>query len=128
MQNGLKQGTHTVVAGIDAALRWWSVWLIRLAALALLLMMLHVLADVVGRQVFASPAPATTEVVAYYYMIAVVFLPLPFLELRGRSIAVDLFYGMFPRWMKRVAIVIACVAGIAFWGTLAVKSLFIGDI
>ena len=94
------------------------------AAITLAMMLLHVLADVVGRQVIGMPAPATTEVVAYYYMIAAVFLPLPFVELRNRAISVDLFYNTFPHWMKRFSIIIAALCGIVFWGILAVKSSY----
>ncbi|MEO1193462.1 MAG: TRAP transporter small permease [Pseudomonadota bacterium] len=93
-------------------------------ALTLALMVSHVLADVIGRQVFGQPAPATTEVVAFYYMVAAVFLPLPFVELRNRAIAVDLFYNMFPRGLQRFSIMVATLATAVLWGTLAVKSSF----
>ena len=94
------------------------------AVVTLSLMALHVLADVIGRQVFGQPAPATTEVVAYYYMVAAVFLPLPFVELRNRSIAVDLFYNLFPRGLQRLSDMIATAAGVVFWGMLTVKAYF----
>jgi TRAP-type C4-dicarboxylate transport system permease small subunit len=92
------------------------------AATTAALMMLHVLADVVGRQIFSTPAPATTELVAYYYMVAVVFLPLPMLEARNGGIAVDLFYNMFPKLLQRISRGIVALAGILFWGALSYKS------
>ena len=95
-----------------------------MAAVTLSLMALHVLADVIGRQLFGQPAPATTEVVAYYYMVAAVFLPLPFVELRNRSIAVDLFYNLFPRGLQRASIAVATLASAVFWGMLTFKASF----
>jgi TRAP-type C4-dicarboxylate transport system permease small subunit len=93
-----------------------------LAAAILLLMMLHVVADVVGRNLFNYPAPATTELVAYYYMIAVVFLPLPFVELRDRSISVDLFYNFFPPSVQRFTKAFGTLACILFFSGLTFKS------
>jgi TRAP-type C4-dicarboxylate transport system permease small subunit len=93
-----------------------------IAAAVLLLMMLHVVADVAGRNLFNYPAPATTEMVAYYYMIAVVFLPLPFVELRDRSIAVDLFYNWFSPAAKRLAKAFGTLASILFFSGLTFKS------
>ena len=93
-----------------------------LAALAMALMMFHVLADVVGRQLFKAPAPATSEMVAYYYMVAAVFLPLPFVELHDRSIAVDLFYKGFPTLLRKISLLFATAAGAIFFGMLALKS------
>lgn len=100
----------------------FSSYLIYLAAAALVLMMLHVMADIVGRQLFNAPAPAASEFVAYYYMVAVVFLPIPFVEMRGRSIAVDLFFNMFPQFIKRGLRGFALLCGIGFFAALAYKT------
>ena len=43
-------------------------------AICVVLMMLHVTADVVGRYLFNAPLPGTTVWVANYYMIIIVFL------------------------------------------------------
>jgi TRAP-type C4-dicarboxylate transport system permease small subunit len=99
-----------------------SLYLTYLAAAALVMMMVHVMADIVGRQFFSAPAPATTEFVAYYYMIAVVFLPIPLIEARGRSIAVELVYDMLPEFVKRSLRGFALLCGIGFFGALAYKT------
>ncbi len=74
-----------LVKGLTDGLAW-------LAGLSVLLMMLQVMADVIGKYVFHMPVPSTAEVVANYYMIACVFLSLAAIEARGSAIAVDLIY------------------------------------
>lgn len=97
---------------------------IGVGALALLAMMLHVTADVVFKYVLHSPVPLTMEMVTYYYMAAVVFLPLFSLERKGANLVhVELVYGMLSRRVRRVmlpaalllaALFCAC-AGYAAW-------------
>lgn len=74
-----------LVKGLSDILAW-------LAGLSVLLMMLQVIADVIGKYVLHMPVPSTAEVVANYYMIACVFLSLAAIEARGSAIAVDLIY------------------------------------
>ncbi|MBR9862237.1 MAG: TRAP transporter small permease [Rhodobacteraceae bacterium] len=92
------------------------------AAVLLIAMMLHVMADIIGRHLLNAPAPATAELVAYYYMVAVVFLPIPFVELRGRSIVVDLFYNMMPAMFRRGLHGFAILCGICFFAALTYKT------
>src|SRR6266567_2009403 len=77
------------------------------AGIALILMMLHVNADVVGRLLLNHPIPVTIEVVSYYYMVAVIFLPLAAVERADHHIAVDLlsqhFRGALRRWTLALA-------------------------
>ncbi|MFV0383839.1 TRAP transporter small permease subunit [Paracoccus sp. (in: a-proteobacteria)] len=75
-----------------AILRILTTVLAWLAGLAVALMMFHVMADVAGKYVFNYPVPSTAEVVANYYMIAVVFLSLAWVEAKGSAISVDLIY------------------------------------
>jgi TRAP-type C4-dicarboxylate transport system permease small subunit len=63
-----------------------------IAGISAALMMLHVMADVVGKYFLNKPVPSTAEVVANYYMIACVFLSLAYIEARGSAISVDLIY------------------------------------
>ena len=46
------------------------------STLCIVLMMLHVTADVIGRYLFKAPLPGTIVVVGHYYMIIVVFIAL----------------------------------------------------
>lgn len=64
------------------------VWI---AGVVMLIMMLHVVADVVGRYVFASPIDGTLEIVSGYYMVALVFLPLAYVTRKNGHIFVELF-------------------------------------
>lgn len=108
------------------------IWLERLSELfvviagaALVLMMVHVTADVVGKYVFVAPIPGTAEVVASYYMIATVFLPLAYIEVQRRPIVVELFYDRLPLALRPVLDITATFASVAFYGFLAWQSVFI---
>lgn len=75
-----------------AVLKFLTTALAWLAGLAVALMMFHVMADVTAKYVLHYPVPSTAEVVANYYMIAVVFLSLAWVEAKGSAISVDLVY------------------------------------
>lgn len=90
-----------------------------LAALAVLAMMLHVVADVAGKYFLRAPIPGTPEVVANYYMIAAVFLPLAWSEARGAPIVVDLLFLVSPRPLRRIMRINGAVLSILFYGYLA---------
>jgi len=62
-----------------------------LGALAALLMMLHVAADVAGRYLFLAPLNGTLEIVANYYMVALTFLPIAWIARNEGHIIVELF-------------------------------------
>lgn len=104
---------------LERALLWGARGLIGLAALNLAMMMVHVIADVVMKYVFVAPIPGTAEVVAYYYMVATVFLPLPLVELGNKAISVDLFWLHYPSWLQRVTLFLAYLMTIAFFVILA---------
>lgn len=92
------------------------------AAFVVLLMMLHITVDVIAKYVFNHPIPGTQPVVANYYMVAVVFLPLAFVEIKRDSIAVDLFYQWFPQWLKYFATLLGSLCSITFFSVLAYQS------
>ena len=104
---------------LEQALLWGARGLIALAALNLALMMAHVIADVVMKYVFVAPIPGTAEVVAYYYMVAAVFLPLPLVELGNKAISVDLFWLLYPAWLQRVTLFAAYGLSVIFFVILA---------
>ncbi len=106
-----------------------------IAALALGLMMLHVTADVVGKYAFNSPIPGTAEVVASYYMVSAVFLPLAWVEIREGSIMVEILYDLLPGLGRRICLFLATVLSAVFYGGLAwlswapaVKAWQIGEV
>lgn len=92
------------------------------AAVVVLLMMTHITLDVVAKYLFNYPLPGTLPIVANYYMVAVVFLPVAFVEIRKESIAVDLFYQMFPNWLKHMSTVFGTLCTISFFSILAYQS------
>ena len=58
---------------------------------AMVLMMLHIVADVATKYLFNDPIDGTTEIVAAYYMVAVVFLPLAYVTFAEGHLIVELF-------------------------------------
>ena len=84
-----------------------SLLLMVVGGFALMLMMVQVTADVIGKFVFNSPIPVTLEMVANYYMVAVVFLPLAAVERMEGNIHVELIYARLPRTAKRVLDVVS---------------------
>ncbi len=59
-----------------------------IAAAGALVMMLHICAEVVSRNLFGAPIPATVEIVSQYYMVVPAFLPLALLERRRGMVSV----------------------------------------
>ncbi|MCY6383748.1 TRAP transporter small permease [Hoeflea prorocentri] len=98
-------------------------WFLSYIAMAcLLLMMLQVVADVVLKYVANAPIENNLEIVSFYYMVAVVFLPLAMVEMRHEHINVDLFYRMLPRRLQTIVYSLASVAAASFFGILAYQT------
>ncbi|MCT7378369.1 TRAP transporter small permease [Chelativorans salis] len=94
------------------------------AAAGVLAMLLHVTADIVGRQIFGRPVPATVEIVSRYYMLLIAFLPLAWTERRGEMIAVDVFAGLFRGRWERVDKVLVNVLSFAAFAFLTYTTWF----
>lgn len=65
--------------------------LFALASVAILAMMIHVTADIVGRLLFNRPITGTLEIVASYYMVACAYLPLGYVQLQRSHMVIELF-------------------------------------
>ncbi len=80
-------------------------WVEKFAAFAsvfcVVLMMLNVTADVVGRYIIGRPVPGTITIVSSYYMVALTFIPLIVAERRNAHVAVDVLFASFPSWLQR---------------------------
>ncbi len=63
----------------------------------IVLMMLQIVADVLGRELFSLPIDGTLEIVSFYYMVAVTFFPLAFVSHGEGHITVELFTRGLPR-------------------------------
>ena len=94
-----------------------------IAGAALVLMMTHVAGDVALKYLFNQPIPGTAEVVAAYYMIGVVFLPLAWIEVHNRPIVVELFYDRMPSWAKPPLDALGTAASLTFYGFLLWQSI-----
>ncbi|MBF9032640.1 TRAP transporter small permease subunit [Rhodobacterales bacterium HKCCE2091] len=73
---------------------WVSDVLLTVTAIPVLVMMVHVTLDVTLKYIGFRPIQGTLEITANYYMVAIVVLPMAFIEWSRQSIAVDLFYQM----------------------------------
>ncbi|MCE8022113.1 TRAP transporter small permease [Halomonas sp. MCCC 1A11036] len=101
---------------------WVAKLALTLAALFLLLMALHVSLDVALRYLFGKSFPGTLEVVSFYYMVAVVFLPLAYVELKREHISVDVLVGRLPASLQLVLYLFACSLGLLYFGMLCYQS------
>lgn len=93
-----------------------------LASICVLLMMAQICVDVVLKYCCGWPVKDTIEVVSYYYMIGVAFLPLAWTELRGQHIHVDLFVDLLPRRARDWIFVFASIVSAAFVFVLAYQT------
>ena len=67
------------------------------AAVAMVMLMLHIVVDVTGRYVFNSPLPGTLETVTFYYMVTVTALPFAYVTRHQGQITVEMFTSWMPR-------------------------------
>lgn len=65
--------------------------LLSLAALALAAMAIHIGADVASLYLFDAPLDGTIAIVRYYYMVAIIMLPLAAVAAAGEHVVVEVF-------------------------------------
>lgn len=99
-----------------------SDWLAYLAMACLLLMMFQVVGDVVLKYAFNAPIENNLEIVSFYYMVAVVFLPLALVERRHEHISVDLFVLWLPGSAQRAVYSFAATLACGFFALLAYQT------
>lgn len=100
------------MVGIERALAVLSNVLLAIAGVAITAMMLHVSADIVAKAVFNRPIVATLEIVAWYYMVATVFLPVAYIQVHKKHLLVELFTRNMSA--KRLAVLEGIVAVLTF--------------
>jgi TRAP-type C4-dicarboxylate transport system permease small subunit len=108
---------------IHGIIRWLNIGAMASACVVMVAMMLHITLDVAVRNLFNGQIVGTLEWVAFYYMVALVFLSLGFVELKGEHIRVDLFAQMMPRSVQLALYVFACILGLVFFGMLFWQTL-----
>lgn len=72
-----------------------------LGGLAITLMMVHVTLDVLARFLLNTPLPGTITIVAHYYMLIAIFLPLAYTEQTQASISVEILATKFSEGAQR---------------------------
>lgn len=88
-------------------------------ALAVVAMMLHISLDVFLRNAFRISMNTVPEVVARYYMTALAFLPLGWLELRRQMISVELLDFTLSNRARRLSDVAVMMVAAVVYGLLA---------
>lgn len=90
-----------------------------IGALAVVLLMLHVVADIALRNLRNAPIPATYEVVTHYYMIALAFVPLAWVERSGGMVQVEVINAALgPRMLVASDFLVALISA-GVYATLA---------
>ncbi len=79
------------VESVGKAIERPANWLIAAACVVTVVMMFHIVGDVFAKYIFNSPIEGTIEIVAGYYMVAVVFLPFAYVTYTEGQIIVELF-------------------------------------
>lgn len=90
-----------------------------IGALAVVAMMLHISLDVILRNTLRYSMNTVPEVVARYYMTALAFLPLAWLELRRDMISVELLDFALSSHARRISDVAVMLLASVVYGLLA---------
>lgn len=86
---------------------------------ALLIMMLHITAEVVLRSLFGITIPGTLEFVSFYYMVVGVFAGLAVVALLNEHVVVEVFLTWLPGRALAIFDALAALIGAAYAGFLA---------
>ena len=104
------------------------------AGIIIVIMMLHVTADVVGKYLFNTPVENTLEIVSAYYMVAVIFFPLAYVSHNQGHIIVELFTRNLSTRKLAALEAIVGVVGLLFMAVftwmgieMAIKKTVIGE-
>ena len=117
-----KRPVPALLASAERVVRVLSAVVAVGAGACLTLMMIQTVADVIAKYAFNFPILGNLEVIAYYYMTAVVFLPLAIAELRHEHINLDLAVRHLPiRWRNRLFALTTLLAA-AFFALLAYQT------
>lgn len=85
---------------------------------ALIVMMLHITAEVLLRAVFGITIPGTLELVSFYYMVCAVFAGLAIVAVLNEQVIVEIFLGWMPARGLRLVDGLAALLGAAYAGLL----------
>lgn len=105
-------------------LSWAVAASIMIGAAAVVLMMLQIVADVLLKNIFAWPIPATSLIVSHYYMVIVAYIPLALSEKQNGHIAVEVLFRAFGERWKRLLIGIVWLVSAVVAGGIAHRLWF----
>ncbi len=88
-------------------------------AIGVLALLVHVCADVVTRNLFARPIPATNEIVSRYYMVLIAFLPLAWVERRRAMISVEVLDGLMSSGLRRLSDILVALLATVIYAAIA---------
>jgi TRAP-type C4-dicarboxylate transport system permease small subunit len=103
-------GSYSALSAVSSAL---SKILMLVSSAVMVLMVLHIVADVVLRHFFSSPLPGTLEIVSHWYMVALAFLPLAYVQWHREHLMVEVFTKDIPPrilGLIDVGVQVVCVA------------------
>jgi len=89
------------------------------SSISILAALIVVTLDVTFRYIFQTPISGAMEIISFYCMIPIIFLPLLKLELEDGHIVTDLFFGKFTFRVQSILWLIRCLIGIIIFGFLA---------
>ena len=78
-----------------------------ICGVVLCVMAVHVVADVSSRYLFDTPLAGTIEIVSNYYMVIVIFLPLPYITHRRGHFSAQVFTDLAPPAVFRLILLFA---------------------
>lgn len=107
---------------IGRLISWINAGASGIAGLLVLLMVVHVSADVTMRFVFGMPLDATILYVSAFYMVAIAFLPLGVVEQKDSHIAVELLVEHFPSRLQTVLLFIATLITVVVTAAVTVRT------
>jgi TRAP-type mannitol/chloroaromatic compound transport system permease small subunit len=120
---------------MDRVFRKLTHGLMLVGGLGIILMMVNITLDVVLKVFWNAPIQGTVEISSYYYMVAIVMLPMAMVEYDDEQISVDLLFNHFPDWLKRSSLLLTFLAtavmlSIMTWrtGLDAVRAFRVGEV
>lgn len=88
----------------------------------LILMMLHITADVLMRYFFSAPLLNTVEIVSTYYIVAIVFFPLALVERMNAHIVVELLTQHLSRRVQELLIAFVALASAVYFAAFTFRT------
>jgi TRAP-type C4-dicarboxylate transport system permease small subunit len=88
-------------------------------ALGVLALLVHVTLDVLSRNLFQQPIPATNEIVSRYYMVLIAFLPLAWVERSRSMVSVELLDMAMPVRARRLSDALVALLATVIYAAIA---------